>query len=186
MVSDTRIVRGAIERAQGGDMDALDFLYVRYSDEVLRFVKSMIKDQHEAEDITQNVFVKLIGAIGKYEPREVPFAAWILRVARNCALDFLRARRAVPTEEVEVRGDHGHVGQERQRDIRYALDGLPKEQRDVLVLRHILGLSPVEIAGILGKTESSIHGLHHRGRLNLQGALVELGATPVVAPNSVG
>jgi RNA polymerase sigma-70 factor (ECF subfamily) len=186
VVSDTRTVRVAIERAQRGDMDALDFLYVRYSDEVLRFVKSLVKDQHEAEDITQNVFVKLIGAIGKYEPREVPFAAWILRVARNCALDFLRSRRALPAEEIEIQGDHGHVGQERRRDIRHALDELPKEQRDVLILRHILGLSPVEIAGIMGKTESSIHGLHHRGRLNLQGALVELEATPVVAPNRAG
>ena len=83
-------------------MEALHFLYVRYADDVLRFVRSLVQDHHEAEDITQNVFVKLIRVIKKYEPREVPFAAWILRVARNAALDHLRARRMVPVEDVRA------------------------------------------------------------------------------------
>jgi len=59
-----------------------------------------------------------------------------------------------------------------------ALAGLPEDQREVLVLRHVLGLSPPEIAERLGKTESSIHGLHHRGRAALKAALIELEATP--------
>ena len=55
------------------------------------------------------------------------------------------------------------------------------EQREVLVLRHIAGLSPCEIAELLDKSEGSIHGLHHRGRAALQSALRELGAAPVTA-----
>jgi len=154
---------------------------------VLGYVKSLVKDHHEAEDITQNVFVKLSTAIRKYEPREVPFAAWILRVARNAALDHLRARRALPCEEVRVRDhDQGRVGHERRTDLRQALEQLPGDQREVLILRHIVGLSPVEIADALGKTESSVHGLHHRGRLSLQSALRDLGAAPVVAPSAAG
>ena len=165
-------------------MEALHFLYVRYSPDVFRCVRSLVQDHHEAEDITQNVFIKLMTAIQKYEPREVPFAAWILRVARNAALDHLRARRMVPTEEVRVADDdHRQISRERGRDLQQALEQLPKEQRDVLVLRHIVGLSPVEIADVLEKTESSIHGLHHRGRLTLKSALTELGAAPVVTPS---
>jgi RNA polymerase sigma-70 factor, ECF subfamily len=164
-------------------MEALHFLYARYADDVLRYIRGLVQDHHEAEDITQNVFVKLIRVIHKYEPREVPFAAWILRVARNAALDHLRARRMTPCEDIRVPDDgRGQLSHERGRDLREALDQLPEEQREVLVLRHIVGLSPIEIAEILGKTESSIHGLHHRGRLTLQSALVELGAAPVVAP----
>ncbi len=183
VVADSNTLRGAILRAQAGDMDAFRFLYVRYSGDVLRHVRGLVRDQHEAEDITQNVFVKLISVIGKYEPREVPFAAWIMRVARNCALDHLRAARTLPCEDVVVPSDDGQVGHERRNDICRALDDIPREQREVIVLRHILGLSPVEIAGVLGKTESSVHGLHHRGRANLKGALVELEAKPVVAPS---
>jgi RNA polymerase sigma-70 factor (ECF subfamily) len=163
-------------------MEALHFLFVRYSSDVLNYVNSLVKDHHEAEDITQSVFVKLTTAIRKYEPRQVPFAAWILRVARNAALDHLRARRAVPCEEVRVHDHDGaRVSHERRSDIRHALEQLPCEQRQVLILRHIAGLTPVEIADRLGKTESSVHGLHHRGRRSLQMALKDLGATPTVA-----
>ena len=62
----------AIARAQAGDMNALHFLYVRYADDVYGYVKSIVRDPHEAEDITQDVFVKLLSAIKKYEPRAVP------------------------------------------------------------------------------------------------------------------
>jgi RNA polymerase sigma-70 factor (ECF subfamily) len=178
----SRLVQQAIEHAQAGDTEGLHFLYVRYAPDVQRFVNSLVKDQHEAEDITQNIFAKLMKAINKYQPREVPFAAWIMRVARNAALDHLRARRAVPTEEVRLT-DNGQaqMGQERGRDLRHALEELPEDQREVLILRHIAGLSPVEIAATLEKSESSVHGLHHRGRRTLQAKLTELGAAPVVA-----
>ncbi len=182
---DSQLVQEAVGRAKQGDMGAFHFLYVRYAQDVLRYVNSFVHDQHEAEDITQNVFAKLITAIGKYQQREVPFTAWILRVARNAALDHMRARRAIPTEEVRV-ADTGRaqVSQERGHDLRHALEQLPEDQREVLVLRHVVGLSPVEIADTLGKTESSVHGLHHRGRRTLQTNLSELGAAPVVAPSA--
>lgn len=178
----SNLTRDAVARAKAGDAEGLHYLYVRYADDVLRYVASFIRDHHEAEDITQNVFAKLMTAIKKYEQREVPFDAWILRVARNAALDHLRARRAIPIEEVRL-ADTGRVqtGLDRGQALREALEDLPEDQREVLVLRHIVGLSPVEIAGTLDKTESSVHGLHHRGRRALQASLAELGAAPVVA-----
>jgi RNA polymerase sigma-70 factor (ECF subfamily) len=180
---DSRLVQQAIERAKAGDGEGLHFLYTRYAPDVQRYIASFVHDHHEAEDITQSVFAKLMKGIAKYEQREVPFGAWIMRVARNAALDYLRARRAIPTEEVRVAdGGQAQVGLDRSRDLRHALEELPEDQREVLVLRHIAGLSPVEIADALEKTESSVHGLHHRGRRTLQAKLVELGAAPVVAP----
>jgi RNA polymerase sigma-70 factor (ECF subfamily) len=178
----SQLTRRAVARAKAGDSEGIHFLYVRYADDVLRYVASFVRDHHEAEDITQNVFAKLMSAIKKYEHRDVPFDAWILRVARNAALDHLRAKRAIPTEEVRV-ADTGsaQTSLDRGRALRQALEQLPDDQREVLVLRHIVGLSPVEIAGTLDKTESSVHGLHHRGRRSLRVSLVELGAAPVVA-----
>jgi RNA polymerase sigma-70 factor (ECF subfamily) len=181
-VRDSEMVKRAVERAQQGDREGIHFLYTRYAPDVLRYVRSFVHDHHEAEDITQNIFIKLISVIVKYEAREVPFTAWILRVARNAALDHMRARIALPTEDIHLRDDErGQLGRERGNDLREALESLPGEQREVLVLRHIVGLSPVEIADLLGKTESSIHGLHHRGRLSLKTALQDRGAGPVVA-----
>jgi RNA polymerase sigma-70 factor (ECF subfamily) len=179
---DSQMVKRAVLRAQQGDREGIHFLYTRYAPDVLRYVRSFVNDHHEAEDITQNVFIKLISVIGKYEAREVPFTAWILRVARNAALDHMRARRATPCEDIRVQDDErGRLSHERGHDLRQALETLPGEQREVLILRHIVGLSPVEIADVLGKTESSVHGLHHRGRISLKTALEDLGAAPVVA-----
>jgi RNA polymerase sigma-70 factor (ECF subfamily) len=180
--AESELVRRAVVALKQGDRSALHFLYVRYADDVRGFVRSIVRDEHEAEDITHNVFAKLIRAIHRYEPREVPFAAWILRVARNAALDHLRARRQIPFEEVRTT-DEGHeqVGFDRSQSLREAFHRLPQDQREVLVLRHIAGLSPSEIANRIGKTESSVHGLHHRGRGALQDALRELEAAPVIA-----
>jgi RNA polymerase sigma-70 factor, ECF subfamily len=171
----------AIARAKEGDASALHFLYVRYADDVCGYVNSIVRDHHEAEDITQTLFAKLLTKIQKYEQRSVPFSAWILRVARNSALDHVRARRMVPVETVRT-SDEGHEESrfERSHSIREALDRLPEEQRTVLVLRHVAGLTPVEIAERLLKTESAVHGLHHRGRGALKAALRELDAAPVV------
>jgi RNA polymerase sigma-70 factor, ECF subfamily len=76
-------------------VSALHFLYVRFADDVEGYVESIVRDRHEAEDITQNVFAKLITAIARYEQRESPFAAWILRLARNAALDHLHRQRQI-------------------------------------------------------------------------------------------
>ncbi|HZG49097.1 MAG TPA: sigma-70 family RNA polymerase sigma factor [Thermoleophilaceae bacterium] len=172
----------AIARAKAGDTGALHFLYVRFADDVCGYVASIVRDRHEAEDITQTLFLKLLTKIQRYEQREVPFAAWILRVARNAALDHVRARRALPFEDVRT-SDAGREDEdfERGQALRWALEHLPSEQREVLALRHIAGLSPGEIARRLGKTESAVHGLHHRGRAALQAALRELGAAPLTA-----
>ena len=174
--------REAIAAAKAGEWDALSYLYSRYADDVCRFVQSIVRDRHEAEDITHDVFVKLIRAIQKYEEREVPFAAWIMRVARNAALDHVRSRRQIPVEEVWIsEDDRDRTSFEYTQALKAALAELPESQREVLVLRHIGGLSPTEIAERLGKTEASIQGLHHRGRAALKRSLRELGVAPVTS-----
>ena len=181
--SNSPLVQEAVARAKAGDSEGLHFLYVRYAPDVQRYIASFVHDRHEAEDITQNVFAKLMTAITKYEQREVPFAAWVMRVARNAALDHMRARRAIPAEDVRL-ADEGQAqtSVDLTHNLRRALEQLPEDQREVLILRHIAGLSPVEIASALEKSESSVHGLHHRGRRTLQKKLSELGAAPVVTP----
>lgn len=174
--------RRAIAAAKAGDWDGLDYLYCRHADDVQRFVQSIVRDRHDAEDITHEVFAKLMKAIQKYEEREVPFAAWILRVARNAGLDHMRSKRQIPVEEVRITDEgHDQTSFECARALKAALADLPQSQREVLVLRHVGGLSPNEIAEQLGKTEASIQGLHHRGRAALKESLRELGAAPVTA-----
>jgi RNA polymerase sigma-70 factor (ECF subfamily) len=173
----------AIASAKQGDWDAVHYLYVRYSDDVCTYVRSIVKDHHDAEDITQSLFARLITAIGKYEPRDVGFAAWLMRVARNAALDHLRAKRQIPVEEVRVDDATGYANSDRAQSLRAAFEQLPGDQRKVLMMRHIIGLSPMEIAERLDKSEGSIHGLHHRGRRTLQATLRQMDLAPVSRPD---
>jgi RNA polymerase sigma-70 factor, ECF subfamily len=172
----------AIASAKEGDVSALHFLYVSYVGEVQGYVRQVVGDLDDAEDTTQNVFVKLISAIGGYEEREVPFAAWLRRIARNTALDHLRSRRQIPFAEVHTR-DEGpeQLGVERSQALVAALESLPEDQREVVILRHIAGLTPGEIALRLGKSEPAVNGLQHRGRASLRAALSDLDAAPVTA-----
>lgn len=179
----TRAVAHAVARAQQGDREALRFLYVHYADHVYGYVSSIVRDDYEAEDVTQHLFAKLMTALPKYEPREVPFSAWILRVARNVAVDHMRQRRPVLCEEVrelDVSGDDDETSRHRSLGLRDALASLPEDQRQVVVMRHLVGLTPGEIAGRLGRTEPSIHGLHHRGRGALRSALNEMECAPTI------
>jgi RNA polymerase sigma-70 factor (ECF subfamily) len=175
-----RMVAQAVARAKQGDREALRYLYIRYADNVYGYVASIVRDDYEAEDVTQHVFAKLMTALPKYQEREVPFSAWILRVARNVAVDHMRSRRAIPCEEVRDSEHHDDADDERMRSLtlRDALATLPEEQREVLVLRHLVGLSPGEIAGRLNRTEPSIHGLHHRGRGALRSVLSDMECAP--------
>jgi len=174
--------RRAIFALKRGEIDALHLLYVRHSDAVYAVVQAIVRDHHEAEDISQNVFAKLPRVIGRYEQRAVPFRAWVTRVARNAALDHLRGRRQFPVEEVRIsESDRDQIASDRSRALLAALAQLPPEQRRVIALRHFAGMTPHEIADVLGRSEPSVHGLHHRGRATLKQLLVELEAAPTTA-----
>jgi RNA polymerase sigma-70 factor, ECF subfamily len=182
--ADSRLVSSAIRHAQEGDREALGFLYARYADYVFGYVRSIVQDHHEAEDVTQHVFTKLIGVIGKYQERDVPFFAWVLRVARNAAIDHMRNARAVPVEEVRRaagRSETEPAAAARVEELCEAFATLPKAQREVVMLRHLVGLSPGEIAEMTGKSEGSVHGLHHRGRRSVAAELQSRGLAPAVA-----
>jgi RNA polymerase sigma-70 factor (ECF subfamily) len=170
--------RLAVARAKEGDQEALRFLYITYSHNIYGYVRSIVRDEHEAEDVTQHVFAKLITTLVKYDDRGVPFFAWLLRLARNAAIDHLRSNRLTPTENVLDPQSASDTDLNRAETVRDALASLPEEQREVVILRHVVGLTPGEIADRMGRTEGSVHGLHHRGRRALQRELERLESTP--------
>jgi RNA polymerase sigma-70 factor, ECF subfamily len=170
--------RLAVARAKEGDQEALRYLYVSYSHNIYGYVRSIVRDEHEAEDVTQHVFAKLMTTLVKYDDRGVPFFAWLLRLARNVAIDHLRANRLLPTENVLDPDSSSGFDVDQGETVRAALATLPDEQRKVVILRHVVGLTPGEIADRMGRSEGSIHGLHHRGRRALQRELASVGSTP--------
>ena len=180
-----RLVLAAVERAKAGDEAGLRLLYLKYANNVYGYVCSLVHDEHEAEDVTQQLFAKLITVLPKYEPGAAPFSAWILRVAHHVAVDHLRGRRALPCEAVRSADEVDHdLSHERCCDLRDALETLPGDQREVIVLRFVLGLAPREIAQRLGRREDVVYGLTHRGRRALEAELTRMRSTPAATPTA--
>jgi RNA polymerase sigma-70 factor (ECF subfamily) len=172
------LVAQAVKRAQSGDREALGFLYARYADNVYGYVRSIVHDQHEAEDITQHVFAKVLTKLSKYNDRGVPFFVWLLPLARNVAIDHMRANRLMPMETVLDPETSSGADMDRGHTVRAALAALPETQRQVVFLRHVAGWTPEEIADRMGRTRGSVNGLHHRGRRALQRELERLESVP--------
>jgi RNA polymerase sigma-70 factor (ECF subfamily) len=176
----SREVADAVARAKHGERGAIRFLYIRYAGHVYRYARSIVRNDHDAEDVAQQVFTRLLTAIETYEQRAAPFEGWLLRITHNMAIDHLR-RRARTCQEPEAltrTSDDGAESSHLRTVIREALAGLPEVQREIVVLRHFGGFSPGEIATRTGRSEDSVHGLHHRGRRALKTALAQAGATP--------
>ncbi len=179
--SDEREVQRLVRAAQHGDREAMQALYVRYAPGVQAYVSRIVPRQ-DAEDVTQQVFAKLPNALGRYEPRAVPFSAWVLRVAHNAAIDHVRSRRLIPVEEVRDPqvGYEDHTS-DRLEALKIAMAAMSDEQREVMVLRFIAGLTPGEIAKRMDRSENAIHALQHRGRRKLLTELEQLGMAPAAA-----
>jgi RNA polymerase sigma-70 factor (ECF subfamily) len=176
------LVAAATDQARAGDDDALRLLYLLYADNVFGYVVAIVRDEHDAEDITSEVFARLPRALSHYKVSATPFAAWLLRVARNAALDHLRAQRSVPLAEVHATGETAELhARERLEGLTAAFAALPDDQRQVMLLRLIAGHTPGEIAEQLGRSVDAIHALQHRARRRLQQELTQSGWAPRAA-----
>jgi RNA polymerase sigma-70 factor, ECF subfamily len=177
-----------VTRIQAGEWDAFSDLYLRYFDRVYAYLRVALRDPHEAEDATQQVFTNVIGALPRYERRKEPFRAWLFRIVRNQAVDALRKRRHVEPEEPDVleqRWDpHGREAEARalrwlsDREMLVFLERLPLAQRQVLTMRYLLDLHTRDIAEVLDRSQDWVRQTQRRGLQTLERRLVRLGSEP--------
>ncbi len=169
--------RTTIEAAQTGDLDALSSLYDTHVNQVYRYALARLGNVHDAEDVAEEIFLKMLGGLPHYEWRKVPFAAWLMRIARNEVVSFTRrnGRRAQDTELPEELIDKNNAdpaeATERQlalEDLRSAVAQLPEAQREVIILRFASGLSVADTARALAKRENNVKVLQHKGMQRLQ------------------
>jgi RNA polymerase sigma-70 factor, ECF subfamily len=176
-----RLTREAVQRASDGDGEAMGELYDRYASRVYGHVRRMMRDRHDAEDVTQLVFLKLIWSLDRYDERSGDFCPWLLRVARNLAIDEMRRRRPVLVGDLVASGPC-HAGDEavtmRVDAVREALAALSADQREVVILRQVVGLRPREIADRMERSEGSVHALYHRGRVAMKASLADAESAP--------
>jgi RNA polymerase sigma-70 factor (ECF subfamily) len=161
--------RELVERAQRGEQNAIERLYLRNVDRVWGCVYTTVRNHHCAEEITQEVFVRMLERLHTYEWRDLPFSAWLLRIAHNAAIDRMRRRGYGvvdgPPRERDAAPSAEHLALQRiaRETLDEALDQLPLSQKQTLVLRFFCDLSLRETAAVQGKTVGAVKLLQQRG-----------------------
>lgn len=185
------VERATVDRARTGDQQALADLYDWYMPRVYRYAVARMGNVAEAEDLTEEVFLKMLGAISDFRWREVPFSSWLFRIAHNhVATHFRRtAQRGGPMAElseemVDWRAETASTVEDKitMEEVRRAADQLPEAQREVIALRFVSGLSIAETAKALGKREGNIKALQHKAVAKLQKMLIPQEAGSLIEP----
>jgi RNA polymerase sigma-70 factor (ECF subfamily) len=162
-----------IQEARRGSRDAFGLLYERHRTTIARYVSARIRDLGEAEDLTEAIFESAWRAMGRYREQGVPFLAWLYRLAHNRVVDHYRALRPTVTLIPEV---HESVEDESapldlnidSADLLKALNLLTDDQRDVIILRFVQGMSGREVAQTLDKREDAVRALQFRALATLR------------------
>jgi RNA polymerase sigma-70 factor (ECF subfamily) len=169
-------VRALVDRAQQGDREALEELYLLHFDRIYSYLHMSVGNRHDAEDLTTQTFLKMLESIKRFRWRSAPFSAWLFRIAHNLAMDHFRAsRRWQPEEDVpEPPGEEEpsaeaaalqSIGRQSMLEL---IESLSHEQQQVLTLKFVFNFPNSEVATILGKTEGAIKSLQHRALVSLQ------------------
>jgi RNA polymerase sigma-70 factor (ECF subfamily) len=169
-----------VARSVQRDAVAFGRLYEAHLDRIYRYVYFRVGSTSEAEDLTEQVFLRAWEAIDRYEARGTPFTAWLYRLAHNLVIDHYRARRpTTPLDEIAETEELGFDVVATVEDlldaeeVREALRRLSPEHQQLVVLRFVEELSHSEVAQILGKTEGATRVIQHRALQALARALRE-------------
>ena len=159
-----------IQRAKQGEPEAFEQLYEANFDRIYRYLLLKVRNRADAEDMTQQVFLKALESIGSFRWRGVPFSAWLFRIARNQAVDYFRKKgkqMTLPLDEARsvTTADFDPVALAEQKlrieQLATACQSLSEAQREVISLRFAGGLSVAETAKAMGKSEGAVKVSQH-------------------------
>jgi len=174
-----------VRRAQDYDPAAFGEIYERYFNGVYKYIYYRVGDQVMAEDIAMDVFAKAMESIDGFAFRGVPFSAWLYRIASNLVVDHFRRQPTQATVSLEEKlvADVAQSSQLLEQEfshlaLRQALAELTDDQQQVVILKFVDGLSNLEVAQVLGKTEGAVKSLQHRALASLGRVLGESGEVP--------
>ena len=164
-------VEDLVRQAQQGHSEAFAGLYEAYYDKIYRYVMFKTGDTLEAEDLTEEVFLRMLESIGSFKWQGYPFTSWLFRIAHNLVIDYYRkagrqkktslddAMRVVGSDNVDV--DRKLDVELSIKEVKEAMGGLTRLQQEVLSLRFAGGLSVAETAEAMGKKENAVKALQH-------------------------
>jgi len=168
--------RLVVDAARVGDQAALSELYTLYFPRVYRYILARTGNPYDAEDLAEEVFLRVLDSIERFQWRQAPFSAWLFRIAHNAVIsqrrrDGARGRPAPLSDGLPV-GTQGPEELVANRmainEVMRAAQSLPESQRQVIALRFAAGLSVAETARALGKGEGNVKVIQHKAIAKLR------------------
>lgn len=173
-MSDSDTLQQLIKRAKQGDTQAVSQLYQMYAARIYRYVAYRVGAAADAEDLTAEVFVRMVKSLPLYKDTGKPFEAWLYRIASARVADFHRKRsRRMVADLTDNMIDHQPQPEEsllkKQEitELRQALQALSRDEQQVLILRFVEHKSHQDVADIINKSVSAVKSLQHRALLRL-------------------
>jgi RNA polymerase sigma-70 factor (ECF subfamily) len=164
-----------VQRAINGDREAFTYIYDLHFDKIYRYIYVKVRSQSEAEDLTQDVFIKAYEGLKNYKWRDLPITAWLFKIAHNRVIDYIRKaskEKRADLEEADAisAGDPVYMTEQNFEiyELKGALEKLPDAQREVATLRFISELSISEVALTLGKSEGTVKALQFNAIASLR------------------
>jgi RNA polymerase sigma factor (sigma-70 family) len=164
-----------VQRAIRHDPEAFGRLYDIHIDRVYRHIHYRVGNQQDAEDLTQQVFLKAWQSIPRYKETASPFIAWLMTISHNLVVDFYRTRKDKAYVEAEILADGPASSPEQaaetsleQQRLRRAILRLGSDEQQVVILRFMEGFQFAEIASVLKKKEGNVRVILHRALVKLR------------------
>jgi RNA polymerase sigma-70 factor (ECF subfamily) len=157
------------KRAAALEPEALSEIYDQYSGKIYSYIYHRTGDSRVAEDLTGDVFVRMLEAVRSDRAWTTSLQGWLYRIAHNLVVDHFRRQSKRDGPELDARWmasedpTNSFEGLFSSHQLRIAMRFLTEEQRQVIVLKFGEGLSNAEVAEVMGKTEGAIKALQHRG-----------------------
>ena len=178
---EARSDRPLVDAARAGDERAVAELYNAYFPRVYRYMLARAGNVGDAEDLTEEVFIRVLDALGRFEWREAPFSAWLFRIAHNAIISHQRRNGArgrhaplSPALSMQTQGPEEVVeARLTLEEVMRATENLPEAQRQVIALRFGAGLSVAETARALGKGEGNVKVIQHKAIAKLRDLLLD-------------
>jgi RNA polymerase sigma-70 factor (ECF subfamily) len=180
-------IRALVELSQKGDADAFGQLYDRYVTSIFRFVHARVGSPQLAEDLTSDTFLRALRSIHTFTWQGKDFGAWLTTIARNLITDHYKSRRTqlevvtdLPPERTATQPGPADdvLAMVSTQTLMRAVNSLPAEQRDTILMRFIQELSIAETALVLGKSEGAVKQLQLRAVRRLAKIVSEETVTP--------